>query len=87
MLRIVGVVLIAALEAHKFLAQAACLDVRVAEISQALGTFSSSFMGASRSRTFHGSRPLFTVMMRFIEWLFSIHTIGTVPISSAETVL
>jgi hypothetical protein len=83
---IVGVVVVAALEAHKFLAQAACLNVSVAEISRTLRTFPPPFMGASSSRTFHGSHPLFTMKMQFIERLFSILTIGARPISSAGPV-
>jgi len=67
MQRIVGVVLVPALEAHKRLAQAACLDVSVAEIPRALGAFPPSFMRTSSGRAFHDSHPLFTVKMQFIE--------------------
>jgi hypothetical protein len=69
MQRIVGVVLVPALEAHKRLAQAACLDVSVAEFARALGAFPSSFMRTSSSRAFHDSRPLFTIDIQFSEEL------------------
>ena len=67
MQRIVGVVLVPALEAHKCLAKAACLDVSVAEIPRAFGALPSSFMRTADGRTFHDSHPLFTVKMQFIE--------------------
>lgn len=57
MQRIVSVVLVPALEAHKLLAQATCLNVSVAESSRALGTFPPSFMRTSSRRAFHGSHP------------------------------
>ena len=64
---IIGVVLVPALEAHGLLAQAACLDVSVAEFTRALGAFPSSFMRTSSGRAFHGSHPLFKMKIKFIE--------------------
>jgi hypothetical protein len=72
MQRIVGVVLVPALEAHKCLAKAACLDVRVAEIPRALGALTSSFMRTACDRAFHDSHPLVTVKIRLIEKFRSI---------------
>jgi len=67
MQRIIGVMLVPALEAHRFLAQAACLNVSVAEITRALGAFPPSFTRTTSGRAFHDSRPLFRVKMHFIE--------------------
>jgi hypothetical protein len=67
MQRIVGVVLVPALEAHKCLAPTASLDVSVAEITRALGALPWSFMRTAGGRAFHESHPLFTVKMQFIE--------------------
>ena len=64
---IVGVVLVPALEAHRFLAQAACLNVSIAKITRALGAFRSSFTRTTRGRAFHVSHPLFSVKMHLIE--------------------
>jgi hypothetical protein len=67
MQRIVGVVLVPALEAHKRLAQAARLDVSVAEIPRALGALPSSFLRTSSGRAFHDSHPLDTMKIQFIK--------------------
>lgn len=64
---IIGVMLVPALEAHGFLAHAACLDVSVAEIARALGAFPPSFTRTTGGRAFHDSHPLFSVKMHFIE--------------------
>jgi len=76
MQRIVGVVLVPALEAHGLLAQAACLDVSVAKFARALGAFPSSFTRATGSRAFHGSHPLFKMKIKFIEEFLSIPEIA-----------
>jgi hypothetical protein len=67
MQRIVGVVLVPALKAHKRLAQAACLNVSVAEIPRALGAFLPAFMRTSSGRAFHDSHPLDTMKIQFIK--------------------
>jgi len=61
MQRIVGVVLVAALEAHKCLAQTACLNVSVAEFPRALGALPSAFVRTASSRAFHDSHSLYTM--------------------------
>ena len=85
MQRIVGVVLVPALKAHKRLAQAACLNVSVAEIPRALGAFLPSFMRTSNGRAFHDSHPLFTVKIQFIEEFLFIPEIVVRRPTSAGT--
>jgi len=82
---IVGVVLVPALKAHKRLAQAACLNVSVAEIPRALGAFLPSFMRTSSGRAFHDSHPLFTVKIQFIEEFLFIPEIVVRRPTSAGT--
>jgi hypothetical protein len=73
--RIVGIVFVSALEAHKCLAPTASLDVRVAEIPRALGAFPSSFMQTSSCRAFHGSTPLCTISAKhFVLTNGSVHS-------------
>ena len=85
MQRIVGVVLVPALEAHKCLAKTACLDVSVAEIPRAFGALPSSFMRTAGGRAFHDSHPLFTAKMHFIEKFLFIPEIALRRPTSAGT--
>jgi hypothetical protein len=82
---IVGVVLVPALEAHKCLAKATCLDVRVAEIPRALGALTSSFMRTTCDRAFHHSHPLYTMKMQFIEKFLSVPEIAVQRPTNAGT--